>query len=65
LFTGGVEVMRCMLLCMPEAAEGGLCLRDVSEALEVLEVPAVMPCVRLCMPEAVEGVLCLREVWRC
>ncbi len=48
-----------------EAAEGGLCLRDVSEALEVLEVPAVMPCVRLCMPETVEGVICLREVWRC
>ena len=42
------ETMRCVLLCMLEAVEGGLCLL---EALEVM----------LCMLKAVEGGLCLRE----
>jgi len=35
-----LEVIRCVLLCMLEAAEGGFCL------LEVLEVSEVMCCVR-------------------
>ena len=39
----------CMLLCMLEAVERGLCLPEVFELLEV------MCCVLLCMPEAVEG----------
>jgi len=50
------EVLRCVPLCMLEAAEGRLC------SLEVLEV---MRRVLLCMLEAVEGELCLREVRRC
>ena len=40
--------MRCARFCMPEAVEGGLCLREVSEVMR-------------CMPEAVEGGLCLLE----
>ena len=36
-----LEVMRRVLLCMLEAAEGELCL------LEVLEVPEVMRCVQV------------------
>src|SRR6266480_4528533 len=49
---GGVEVIRCVLLCMREALEGGLCL------LEALEVMRRV----LCMLEGVEGELCLLEV---
>jgi len=37
-----LEVMRCMLLCMFEAVEGRLCLREVSELLEALEVTRCM-----------------------
>ena len=47
-----VEVMRCVLLCMLEAVEGGLCLREVLEAVEVSEA---MHCVLLCIVEAVEA----------
>ena len=37
LLAGGAEVIRCVLLCMLEAAvEGGLCLREVLKAMEVL-----------------------------
>ena len=50
------EVVRCVLLCMFEDVEGGLCW------LEVLEVPDVMGSVPLCMLEAVDGRLCLPEV---
>ena len=57
-----LEGVHRVLLCMLEAVEGGLCLREVSEVLEVMEVPEVMPCVLLRMLEAVEGGLCLREV---
>jgi hypothetical protein len=46
---------------MLEVVEGGLCLLEV---WEVLEVPEVMCCVPLCMLEAVEGGLCLPEVMR-
>ena len=49
------EVMRRMLLCMLEAVEGGLCLLNVLEVLEVPGVPEVMRCVLLCILEAVEG----------
>ena len=52
-----LEVMRCVLLCIPEAVEGGLRLLEVLEVSEVLEV---MRCV-LRMLEAVEGGLCLRS----
>ena len=45
--------MRCVLLCMLEAVERGLC------SLEVMRR------VLRCMPEAVEGDLCLLEVMRC
>jgi hypothetical protein len=31
------EVMRCVLLCMLEAVEGGLCFLEASYMLEVLE----------------------------
>ena len=51
-----LEVIRCVLLCMPEAVEGGLCLQEVQE------VPEVIRCVLLCVMEAVEGTLCLLEV---
>ena len=44
-----MEAMRCVLLCILEAVESGLCL------LEVLEVPEVMCFVSLCMLEVVEG----------
>ena len=50
--------MRCMLLCMLEAVEGGLGL------LEVMRAPEVMRRVLLCMMEAVEAGLCLLEVLR-
>ena len=45
-----------MLRCMLVAVEGGLCLLEVPEVLEV------MHCVLLCMLEDVEGDLCLLEV---
>ena len=48
-----------MLPGILETVEGGLCLREVSELLEALEV---MRCMLLCMLEAVEGGLCLREL---
>ena len=44
--------MRCVLLCMPEAVEGRICLLEVSEVIRG---------VLLCMLEAVEGRLCLLE----
>ena len=45
------EVIRCMLLCMPEAEVGRLCL------------PEVIRCMLLWMLETVEGSLCLLEVF--
>ena len=45
------EVMRCALLCILEAAEGGLCSLEV---LEVLEVSEVMHCVLFCLMEVLE-----------
>jgi len=52
--------MRCTLLCMLEGVESGLCLREVSEVLEML---GVMHRVRLCMVEG-GGELCSLEVMR-
>jgi len=46
-------VIRCVLLRIREAVEGGLCL---------LEVPELTRCTLLCMLEAVEGGLYLFEV---
>jgi len=46
------EVIHCVLLCMLEAVDGGLCLLG---ALEVVEVPKVMRGVLRWMLEAVEG----------
>ena len=53
-----LDVMCRVLLCMLEAVEGELCLREVLEAmccvllrllvLDVLEMPEVMCCVLLC-----------------
>src|SRR6266480_4119154 len=48
-----LEGMRCVLLCMLEAVEGGFCLL---EALEVLAALEAMRRVLLCMLEAVERV---------
>jgi len=48
-----LEVLRCVLLCMLEAVEGGL---------RLLEVPEVMRCVLLYMLEAVEGGRCMLKV---
>ena len=36
------EVMRCVLLCMLEAVEGGLCMLEVLDVLEMLDMPEVM-----------------------
>src|SRR5947208_1905078 len=61
----GVDVWVCLcaelgaMFCMLKAVEGGLCLREVSE---VLEVPEVIRRVLLCMLEAVEGRSCLLEM---
>ena len=33
-----LEVMRCVLLCIPEAVEGGLCLLEALETLKALEM---------------------------
>jgi len=52
-------VLRCVLRYVLVDVEGGLCLREV---LEVLEVPEVMRCVLLYMLVAVEGGLRLLEV---
>ena len=51
-----LEAVRCVLLCMLKAVEGGFCL------LEVLEVPEVMRCMLLRRLEAVEGGI---RCWRC
>jgi len=51
------EVMRCVLLCMLEAVEGGLCLL---EALEVVQMVEVIRCVLLGVldaPEVIRPVL--------
>src|SRR5436190_752084 len=34
--------MRCVLLCMLEAVEGGLCMLEVLDVLEMLDMPEVM-----------------------
>ena len=52
------EGIRCVLLCMLEAVDGGLCLLEL-RVLDVLDVPEVTRCVLLCMLEAVEGELSL------
>jgi len=49
------EVKRCVLLCMPEAVECGLCLLNVLGMLEVVEV---MRRVLLRILGAAEGRLC-------
>ena len=46
------EAMRCVLLCILEAMEGGLCLLEVSEVMRcvllcMLDVLGVMPCAAL------------------
>jgi len=48
-------MMRCMLLCMLEAAERGLYLLDVLDVLDVLEVMRRM----LCALEMLEGTRCV------
>jgi len=58
------EVMRCALLCILEAPEGGLRLLEAFKVLEVLEVMDAMRRVPLCMLEAVEGEFCLPEAMR-
>ena len=35
-------MMRCVLLCMLEAVEGGLCMLEVLDVLEMLDMPEVM-----------------------
>ena len=50
-------MIRCVLLCMLEAVEGGLCLLEVSDVLDSLDVMR-------CMLEVVEGELCSLEVTR-
>src|SRR5436189_2234689 len=45
--------MDCVLVCMLDAVEGGLCL------LEALEVPEVMRCVLLCVLEVPEAMRCV------
>ncbi len=58
-----LAVIRCVLLCILEAVEGGLCL------LEVLEASEAMRCVLLCMPEVPEVmrcvILCMLEAGLC
>ena len=51
------DVMRCVLLCILEAVEGGLCLLNVREA------PEPIRCVLLCMPEAVKVGICCWKCW--
>ncbi len=58
------EVMPCVRLCMLEAVEGVICLREVSEVLQVLEVSEAMRCVLFCMLEAVGGGLYLLDAMR-
>src|SRR5947207_15915968 len=48
-----LEGMRCVLLCMLEAVEGGFCLLEA------------MRCMLLCMLEAVEGGCCVSGVVGC
>src|SRR6266480_2259725 len=48
-----LEVIRCVLLCVPDAMEGEPYLLELLEA---------MRCVLLCIPEAVKGGFCLLEV---
>ncbi len=54
-------MMCCVLLCILEAVEGGLCSLVV-EVLEASEAPEVIRCMLLCILEAVEGGRCLLEV---
>ena len=56
------EVMRCVLLCMLEAVEGRLCIREAVEVSEMLEVLGVIRCAEFCMLEAEEDRFCLLEV---
>ena len=62
LFARGAEVMRCVLLCVLETADGRFCWLDALEVLEMSEVLEVIRCVLLFMLEAVEGGLCLLDV---
>jgi len=72
---GGAEddAMPCMLFCVLEAVEDGLCSLEALEVqavmrcapfcmLEAVEVPETL-CMLLCMLEAVEGRLCLWTRW--
>jgi len=56
-----LEGMPRTLLCMLEAVEGGFCLLEVSEVLQVSEV---IRCVLLCTLEAVEGGSVCGRYWR-
>jgi len=53
-----LEAMRRVLLSMLEVVEGGLCLPDVLDLLEVMRE------LLLCILEAVKGELCLLEAMR-
>jgi hypothetical protein len=60
-----MKVMRCALLCMPQALKGGLNLLEAPEVLEFwsfLELLEVMSFVLLCVLEVVEGGLSSLEV---
>ena len=63
--------MRCMLLCILEAVEGGLCLLEMLEVLEVIHcvLEAMMGGLRLLkMLEMLEMIrcvlLCMWRLWR-
>ena len=67
------QMIRCVLLCMLEAVDGGLCLLDVLMVLEVLEVMRrVLPCMLEALKVMRRVLLCMVEVmedesvcWRC
>ena len=54
--------LRRVLFCMLEAAEGGLCLLEMLDVLDVPVVPEGMRRVLFSMLDAVEGEICLLEV---
>ena len=56
--------MRCVLHCILEPVQGGLCLLEVLEVMRFVlhGVLGGMRCVLHCMLEPVQGGLCLLEV---
>src|SRR6266480_620547 len=76
LYAGGAGGNALCALCMLEAVEGGLCLPEALEVLEMLEVmrnvllcmlevPEVMRCVQLCMLEVTQVMRCVLSVcWK-